>query len=58
MILGDNTAFPAKAKIFADTPVETLKAWQAFHTTDDSAPLLSKSFVDARFEFRNKTLNG
>ena len=58
VILGDNTAFPAKAKIFADTPVDTLKAWEVFHTADDSAGLLSKPFVDARFEFRNKFLAG
>ena len=58
VILGDNTAFKAKAKIFAGTPVETLKAWEAFQTADAAAPLLSKAFVDARFEFRNKTLGG
>jgi putative endopeptidase len=58
VILSDNTAFPTKAKIFAETPVETLKAWEAFHITDEAAALLSKPFVDARFEFRNKTLAG
>ncbi|MCP2970401.1 hypothetical protein NK907_24260, partial [Salmonella enterica subsp. enterica serovar Typhimurium] len=35
-----------------------LKAWLAFHTTDDAAPLLSRRFVDAEFEFRSKFLNG
>ena len=58
VIVGDNTAFPVKAKIFAETPVETLKAWEAFHAADESAPLLNKAYVDARFEFRNKTLAG
>ncbi len=58
VVISDNTAFPKKAKIFAETPVETLKAWEAFHTTDAAASFLPKAFVDARFEFRNKTLAG
>jgi putative endopeptidase len=58
VIVGPNTAFPKFAKIYADTPLPTLKAWQAFQVTDGAAPYLSKRFVDARFEFRNKTLSG
>ena len=57
-IVRQNTALPKMAKIFADTPVATLKAWQAFHIADDTAPLLSKRFVDAQWEFRSKYLNG
>ncbi len=57
-VVRQNTALPKIAKIFADTPVETLKAWAAFHATDDAAPLLSKRFVDTHFEFRSKFLNG
>ena len=57
-IIVQNTAFPKLAKIFADTPVETLKAWEAFHVIDDAAPLLSKQFADANWEFRSKYLNG
>ena len=45
-------------KIFAETPLETLKAWQAFHVADQAAPYLSKRFVDASFEFRDKELAG
>jgi putative endopeptidase len=44
--------------VFADTDLETLKAWQAFRTTDNAAPLLPKAFVDAEFEFRSKFLAG
>ena len=58
IILSDNTAFPKKAAIFAETPLETLKAWMAFGVADASAPYLSKAFVDAQFEFRSKTLGG
>ena len=35
----------------------TLKAWEAFHVTDQAAPYLSKRFVDSRFTF-TKTLSG
>jgi putative endopeptidase len=57
-IVAQNTAFPKIAKIFADADLQTLKAWQAFHIADEIAPLLSKRFVDASFEFRSKFLNG
>jgi putative endopeptidase len=57
-VVRQNTAFPKIAKIFADTPVATLKAWEAFSVADDAAPYLSKRFVDANWEFRSKFLNG
>ncbi|MBB5714893.1 M13 family metallopeptidase [Sphingomonas aerophila] len=57
-IVAQNTAFPSIAKVFADTDLDTLKAWEAFRTTDEIAPLLSKRFVDAQFDFRSKFLNG
>jgi putative endopeptidase len=57
-ILTTNTAFPKFAKIYSGTPLDTLKAWQAFHVADSAAPYLSKRFADAAFEFHNKTLAG
>ncbi|TWI12029.1 M13 family metallopeptidase [Aerolutibacter ruishenii] len=57
-VLRQDTAFPKIAQVFAETDLDTLKAWQAFRTTDEAAPLLSKAFVDAEFEFRNKFLSG
>jgi len=57
-IVRQNTALPKIAKIFADTPVATLKSWQAFHTTEDGAAFLSKRFVDTQWEFRSKFLGG
>ena len=53
-----NTSLPKIAAIFAATPLDTLKAWQAFHVVDSSASVLSSPFVQARFEFRSKTLGG
>jgi putative endopeptidase len=57
MIVLEKTAIRDIATIYADTPLETLKAWQVFHVTDQGAPYLSKRFVNSRFEF-TKTLSG
>ena len=58
IIVTTNTAFPKFAAIYAETPLETLKAWQAFHVADAAAPYLSKRFVDANWTFRQKELGG
>ncbi len=58
VIVGEKSAFPKLAAIFAAAPVETLEAWQAFHIADNAAPYLSKPFTDAYFEMRDKTLSG
>jgi putative endopeptidase len=58
IILEDNTAIPRKAAIFAATPIETLKAWYAFTVIDGAASVLPARFVEAKFAFRSKTLEG
>lgn len=58
IVMMENTALPGMAKVFGETSLDTLKAWQAFNIVDAASPYLSKNFVDARFEFRNKTLRG
>jgi putative endopeptidase len=58
IVVTTNTAFPKFAKVYSDTPLETLKAWQAYHVADSAAPLLSKRFVDASFAFHNHELGG
>jgi putative endopeptidase len=58
VVVAEKSAFPKIADIFDATPVETLQAWQAFNVADHAAPYLSKAFVDALFEMRNKTLSG
>ncbi|MFN3943414.1 MAG: M13 family metallopeptidase [Allosphingosinicella sp.] len=57
-VVSQNTAFPKLARIFAEADLDTLKAWQAFHTADQAAPYLSRAFVDANYEFRLKFLQG
>ncbi|HEY1749943.1 MAG TPA: M13 family metallopeptidase [Caulobacteraceae bacterium] len=58
VVVNENTAVPKIAALFAATPVATLQAWEAFNAADSASPFLSKPFVDANFEFRNKTLSG
>ncbi|MBW8304216.1 MAG: M13 family metallopeptidase, partial [Brevundimonas sp.] len=31
LIAANNTAFPGMAQVYAETPIETLQSWQAFH---------------------------
>jgi len=58
VVVTTDTAFPKFAKIYGETSLDTLKAWQAFKVADGAAPMLSKRFADAAFEFRGKTLSG
>ena len=58
VVITTNTAYPKIAQIYADTPLDTLKAWEAFHVVDQTAPLLSKRFADAQFDFRSRELQG
>jgi len=58
VILAQKTAFPKIAKIFDDTPIETLKAWVAFTVADTAAPYLSSRFASAHFHFHDHVLLG
>ena len=58
VVMRQASAFPKMAMVFADADLDTLKAWQAFHTVDNAAPLLSQPFVEAEYEFRSKFLAG
>ena len=58
VILQENTAIARIANIYQHTPLEVLKAWEAFHIADAAAPVLSVPFVQASFEFHNKGLAG
>ncbi len=58
LVVQEKPAFPKIAEIYAKTPIETLKAWQAFNLSDQAAPYLSKAFDKAHWEFRSATLSG
>ena len=57
MIVGENTAVRGIAMIFDETPLETLKLWEAFHIASQAAPFLNKAMVDSQFEY-TKQLSG
>jgi putative endopeptidase len=56
--VAENTAAPKIAAVYAQTPLDTLKAWAAFQVADDAADVLPDAFVQAHFDFRGKTLSG
>ena len=56
-IVADNTAIQAIGKLYAATPLATLKTWEKFKVADQASNFLSKRFVDSKFEF-TKTLSG
>jgi putative endopeptidase len=57
-VVGEKTAFPELARIFSETDVDTLKAYEAFHFADQSVGVLSQNFVDAGFAFHGTVMNG
>jgi putative endopeptidase len=58
VIVGEKTAFPKIAAIYAKTPMPLLKAWMAFTLTSDASSYLSKPFDDAHFAFYSHELQG
>ncbi len=58
IVVGDKTAVPKLAAVYAATPLDTLKAWQAFHVVDGASPFLAKPFADAWYDMHDKTLSG
>ncbi len=57
-VVRQDTAIPQMAEVFADTDLDTLKAWQAADLVDPMAPLLPRRFVNAHYEFREKFMSG
>jgi putative endopeptidase len=57
LIVGEKSAIQKIAGIYAETSLDTLKAWESVQIADSAAPYLSKRFVDSRFAFR-KVLTG
>jgi putative endopeptidase len=58
VVVRENTAFPAIAKLFAATPVAVWRDYLASHYLDTMAPNLPSAFDDANFDFFGKTLGG
>ena len=58
IILRELSYFPVMATLFAATEIGTWRDYLRYKLLDQSAPLLGKAFVDARFDFRSRTLSG
>lgn len=58
VIVLEKSAFPKIAGVYASAPLDTIRAWHAFHVADDAAPYLSDAFTEAYFQLHNKALEG
>src|SRR5580692_690220 len=58
VIVAEKSAFVRIGAVYQSTPLDVLKAWQAFSVADNAAFYLSKPFSSARSEFRDKVLSG
>jgi putative endopeptidase len=58
VVVGEKSAFPRIAALYARTPVATIQAWQAARIADNAAFYLSSPFQDAYFAMHDKTLSG
>jgi putative endopeptidase len=58
LVVGEKSAFPRIAAIYARTPLPTLKAWAAFTLASDASSDLSKDFDAAHFAFYGHELQG
>jgi putative endopeptidase len=58
LIVRENTAFPAIAKTFSETPVAVWRDYLTLHYLHNMSDYLPKAFDDADFDFYGKTLGG
>ena len=58
IVVQEKSAFPKLAEIYAKAPIETIRAWHAFHIADNAAPYLSNAFTEAYFQLHNNVLAG
>jgi putative endopeptidase len=58
IVLNEKSAIIKIAAIAGATPIDVLRDWEAYHLAVSAAPVLSHAFVDARYEFLEKTLQG
>jgi putative endopeptidase len=58
VVVAEKSAFPKLADVYSKTPIETIRAWHAFHIADNAAPYLSRPFRAEHFELHYKILSG
>jgi putative endopeptidase len=52
------SAITGAAALVTELPLQTWKDWLAFHTVNQNSGTLSKAFVEQRFDFYGRTLDG
>ncbi len=58
LVLQEKSAILAETRIAAATDLDTLRAWLAFHLTENASSVLPKLFVKTAFDFNGRTLGG
>jgi putative endopeptidase len=58
VVIRENTAFPAMAKIFRDTPLPVWRDWMTLHYLHYMAPFLPSPIDAADFDFYGRVLSG
>ena len=58
LIVSSDEAVKASAKLFSETPLETLQAYTAFHFLNNAAPYLSADWENAHFDVFSRKLSG
>ena len=58
LVVASDEAIKASAALFAETPLETLRAYTAFHFLNNAAPYLSADWYDAHFDVFSRKLSG
>jgi putative endopeptidase len=58
IVIRENTAFPAMAKIFRDTPLPVWRDWMILHYLHNMAPFLPSAIDTADFDFYGRVLSG
>lgn len=58
IVVREPSAVQAAGRVLDQVPLDTWKAWLAFHFVDSFAPYLSAPFQDAAFAFNSRALYG
>jgi putative endopeptidase len=58
VVVGQPSYLEGLSALLADSPIEDVRHWLAFHVVRSAAPLLSKELVDAEFDFTGRVISG
>ncbi|WP_406830130.1 M13-type metalloendopeptidase [Pedococcus sp. KACC 23699] len=58
VVVGEPSFLEGLSTLLDDVGIEDWKAWLAFHLVSSAAPLLSRAFVDADFDFSGRVISG